>query len=143
MPTMPVIFFCLIGLLLTTAAASRELRSAIPSAADWTRVGVPPEGHPASFTLILRGEHHHELEGRMNDVAASRGKWLTSSELDYYAAPSADAHVAVQAFLDQHGVQSSEITFSRAKNVVSVQTTTRKVAKVSMHGSNVSCALTR
>lgn len=135
---MRLINILLCALLLVTRARAqmaKEINSAIPNPDHWTRIGDAPDDHPVSFKLVLAGEHFGQLEQRMSEIASTRGNWLSSEELEYFVTPSSEAQDAVRMFLDQH--ETSDVTFTRAMDVVSVHTTARVASEVS-HSASIS-----
>ncbi len=91
----------------------------VPSA--YRQLGLSPSSAPVEFTISLKGAKMDQLEARMLSIAQSGGNWLTDEELAEYSAPDPKNLAAVQAFLKSAGVPDSAISYSPAKDHITIQ----------------------
>lgn len=97
----------------------------------WQQVSEALGTSPYTFTMSLASSNLVGLTTRMEQIAAEgQGDWLTEEELQTYVQPSADATNQVTAYLTSQGIPSSDISFNKFGDQVTVTTTVAQTAEI-------------
>ncbi|KAK0531903.1 hypothetical protein OC842_003465 [Tilletia horrida] len=97
-------------------------------APEWRELGQANHGNDYTLTFSLHPANQDGLTARMQQIAATGGEWLTADEVASYVAPKAEDLASLQTFLKSQGIQDNAISYSPAKDTVTVKTTVGKAA---------------
>ncbi|KAL9940792.1 hypothetical protein V8E36_000280 [Tilletia maclaganii] len=120
---------CVAGGALAAATPRAGVHKTAPKISpQWQQLGQANSASDYTLTFSLQPSNQVGLTERMEQIAATGGDWLTAEEVASYVAPKPEDLASVQAFLKSHGVADSDISYSLAKDTVSVKTTVGKAA---------------
>lgn len=80
-----------------------------------------------TYTIYLNAGRGDELEGRIEEVAASGGPWLTKEQVDEYTKPKPDYLFDVKAYLAQHGLDGDKVQVAHQGEQLTVHSTAAQV----------------
>lgn len=100
----------------------------------WSRVGSAPAEHSITLNIGLKQDQFAELERHLYEVStpshARYGKHLTTEEVNALVAPSRDALSDVHDWLQDEGINSAELSYTPAKDWISVKLPVKSIEKL-------------
>ncbi|KAK0563057.1 hypothetical protein OC861_005015 [Tilletia horrida] len=114
----------------TVGPRSGIFKTAPLIAPQWQQIGQANHALDYTLTFTLHPANQDGLTQRMQEISASGGPWLSAEEVASYVGPKAEDLTALQTYLKSQGIADSAISYSAAKDTVTVQTTVGKVAEM-------------
>ncbi|KAJ9611744.1 hypothetical protein H2200_004928 [Cladophialophora chaetospira] len=91
----------------------------------WSNLGPAPSEHLIHLTVGLSQGRFDELERHLYEVSdpahARYGKHLSADEVNELVAPTDEASAAVLEWLEEYGIDTEDLTYSPAKDWVSIR----------------------
>ncbi|CAD6940321.1 unnamed protein product [Tilletia controversa] len=106
-------------------------KSAPTIAPQWQQLGPANHDHGYTLTFSLHPSDQDGLTARMEQIAMAKGgaqRWLSAEEVASYAAPKPEDLASLQSYLHSQGIVDNDISYSLAKDTVTVKTTVGKAA---------------
>ncbi|CAD6962660.1 unnamed protein product [Tilletia controversa] len=106
-------------------------KSAPTIAPQWQQLGPANHDHGYMLTFSLHPSDQDGLTARMEQIGMAKGgaqRWLSAEEVASYAAPKPEDLASLQSYLHSQGIVDNDISYSLAKDTVTVKTTVGKAA---------------